>query len=177
MTAKGKNRRPGSTALTGDRGRGGGLRRRVTEIPREVEDWFWDHSTHGVCMARELARAELTASRDGYIIRWVHPWACQLLEPGPEEILIATAHGVFLRGTPQTDPVARKVERQLMKTAGLGGPDGPGCVIAWEQQSVCQVLEPDGVTVISECGDYLLGVENEPRGREIAAWAAMDAGI
>jgi hypothetical protein len=54
---------------------------------------------------------------------------------------------------------------------------GPGCVIAWEHISTCQILEPDGVTVIGECEGFVFGVEGEPRGRDIAASMLLDAGI
>jgi hypothetical protein len=44
MTATHKSHSPGPNGHTGGRGPVGGLRRRVTDIPREVEEWFTGHS-------------------------------------------------------------------------------------------------------------------------------------
>ena len=152
-------------------------RRRVTEIPRETEQWFRDHSPDAG-RARELARAELTAERDGYVFRWVRPWACQLCEPDDQENEIATAHDIMLDGTPGTDPRARKVERQLLRTAGRDDPHGPGAVITWEQTWTCQLLEPDGTTVIDESGGWARDPAASPgHARLIAARLALEAGI
>jgi hypothetical protein len=177
MTAMHKSRPTGLNGHTGGRGSVGELRRRVTDIPRDVEGWFADHSPCGRLRARELARAELTAQRDGYVIRWVHPWVCQLLEPGDQEVLIATAQDVMLEGGPDTDPRARKVERQLIRAAGLDVPDGPGCVVCWEHVWVCQLLEPDGKTVISESGWWAADPAARPFARVVAAELALSAGI
>jgi hypothetical protein len=177
MTATYKSHSPGLNGHTGGRGPVGGLRRRVTDIPREVEEWFTGHSRYGRTRARELARAELTAQRDGYVIRWVHPWICQLLEPGDEEVAIATAHNVMLEGGPDADPRARKVERQLARTAGRDAPDGPGCVVCWEHVWVCQLLEPGGETVIGESGGWAVDPAANPVARWIAAELALGAGI
>lgn len=160
-----------------NRVRAGDERRRATDVPRENEDWFREHSPYEPGMARELARAELTAGRDGYVIRWVNPWVCQLLEPDNEDIAIATAHGVMLEGTPDTDPRARKVERQLTRTAGRDDSGGPGCVICWERVWICQVLEPDGKTVIIESDGWNIDPATDPRARGIAAELALEAGI
>jgi hypothetical protein len=107
----------------------------------------------------------------------VHPWVCQLLEPGDQEVLIATAHDVMLEGGPDADPRARKVERQLIRSAGLDTPDGPGCVVCWEQVWVCQLLEPDGETVISESAGWAADPATHPFARWVAAELALDAGI
>jgi hypothetical protein len=173
MATTSKSSPPGS----GGRSRINGLNRRVTDIPRDVERWFAEHNPYGWPMSRELARAELTARRDGYVIRWLHPWVCQLLEPGDQEVAIATAHNVMLEGTPDDDPRARKVERQLIRTAGRDDPDGPGCVVYWEQVWTCQLLEPDGETVISESGGWGADPATHPVARWVAAGLALDAGI
>ena len=169
--------RSGSGSRARGRGRADKPRRRVTDIPRDVEGWFFEHTSYGAYMARELARAELTAQRDGYVTRWVHPWVCQLLEPHDENIAIATAHGVMLDGTPDTDPRGRKVEQQLTRTAGRDDPAGPGCVVYWEQVWVCEVVEPDGVTVIIRSGGWCIEPADNPSTRKIAAIMALDAGI
>ena len=168
---------PRSGTRARDRGRADRPRRRVTDIPRDVEVWFFEHTPYGADMARELARAELTAQRDGYVIRWVHPWVCQLLEPDDENIAIATAHDIKLDGTPDTDPRGRKVEQQLIRTAGRDDPAGPGCVVYWEQVWVCELVEPDGVTVIIRSGGWCIEPAANPSARQIAAILAIDAGI
>lgn len=170
------SRRP-SPGRAGDQGRADRPRRRVTDIPWDVEDWFREHSLYGPDLARERARAELTARRDGYVIRWVHPWACQLLEPDDEDVAIATAHGVMLEGTPDTDPRGRQVERQLIRTAGRDDPAGPGCVVRWEHVWVCQLLEPDGATLIIESDGWSFDPATDPFARQLAAEMALEAGI
>jgi hypothetical protein len=171
------SRRPRSGGRTGNRGQANWPRRRVTDIPRDVENWFRQNSRYQPDLARERARAELTAQRDGYVIRWVHPWACQLLEPDNEDIAIATEFGVILVGTPDTDPRAREVERQLIRTAGRDDPAGPGCVVRWEHVWVCQLLEPDGVTLIMESGGWCIDPATDPFARQLAAEMALEAGI
>jgi hypothetical protein len=60
----------------------GPLRRRVTDVPETDIAWFQKYCCQATRdSARELARAERTACRDGYILRWVRIWICQLLEP------------------------------------------------------------------------------------------------
>lgn len=162
---------------TGDRERAGRLRRRVTDVPRDAENWFAEHHPYGPVMARELARAELTAQRDGYVIRWIRPWVCQLLEPHDQDTAIATARGVMLEGTPDTDPRAREVEQQLKHTAVRDDPAGPGCVVCWEQVTVCQLLEPDGATLILQSGGWNIDPAAHPLARQVAADLALEAGI
>ena len=152
-------------------------RRRVTVIPWDVQDWFQENSLCYPDLARERARAELTAKRDGYVIRWIHPWHCQLVEPHDTDIAIATAHSVMLEGTPDTDPRALKVERQLIRTAGRDDPTGPGCVVRWEHVWICQLLEPDGVTLIMESDGWTFDPATAPFARELAADMALEAGI
>jgi hypothetical protein len=173
-TSSSRRRRAGRS---GDQGPADKLRRRVTEVPWDVEDWFRENSRYYPELARERARAELTVQRDGYVIRWVHLWYCQLLEPDDEDVAIATAHGVMLEGTPDTDPRAPKVERQLIRTAGRDDPAGPGCVVRWEHAWVCQLLEPDGVTLIMESEGWAFDPATDPFARQLAADMALEAGI
>jgi hypothetical protein len=141
-----------------------------------MEDWFRVHGPYPTGMAREPARADLTARRDGYMIRWAQPWVCQLLEPDEKEIAIATSCGVTLTGTPEADPRARLVEQQLIRAAGREDPEGPGCIVWWEQVWACQLFEPDGATLIGESDGWMIGPDG-PDARVIAAGLALEEGI
>ena len=84
----------------------------------------------------------------------------------------------MLDGTPGTDPRCREVEQQLMRSAGLDDPDGRGCVVCWEQVTVCQLLEPDGASVISESGGWwAIAPGTHPVARQVAASMVLEAGI
>jgi hypothetical protein len=111
-TTSNRRLRPGRP---GDRERADRLRRRVTDIPADVEDWFAEHSPYGPTMARELARAELTAKRDGYVIRWVRPWVCQLLEPDGATVISESDGGTSIP-LPAPSP-ARSPPTWLLKGA------------------------------------------------------------
>jgi hypothetical protein len=172
------------------------LRRRVTDVPDANVAWFMKDG-YDACMSIELARAELTAQRDGYVIRWVHPWVCQILEPVDEGGIIGSAVIVILDGTPDTDPRAPEIERQLLREAGLRTNrraekptsierDERGSVrrryasynIAWEHVSVCQLFEPDGTTLIGQSDSWvLLDPVTNPRARGIAADLLLEAGV
>jgi len=171
-------------------------RRRVTDVPDANMRWFMEQDGHDSFQSRELARAELTAERDGYVIRWVHPWVCQILEPVADGGLIESAEGVFLDGTPDTDPRAREIEQQLLREAGLhtNGDAEPTSVkrderggilrshvshhISWERVSVCQLFGPDGTTLIDQSdGCMLLDPATNPRARGIAAELLLAAGV
>jgi hypothetical protein len=51
------------------------------------------------------------------------------------------------------------------------------CYIYWEHVWVCQLFEPDGTTLIDECGDWAFDPATDPRAREIAASLLLDAGV
>jgi hypothetical protein len=172
------------------------LRRRVTDVPDTNVAWFMKQDGYDLCMSIELARAELTAQRDGYVIRWVHPWVCQILEPVDEGGIIGSAEGVILDGTPDTDPSAPEIERQLLREAGLctnGEAEEPTSVerdeggsvrrkyasyhIAWEHVSVCQLFEPDGTTLIGQSDSWMLLDPIPTPARGIAADLLLEAGV
>jgi transcriptional regulator with XRE-family HTH domain len=182
----------------GDRLEAGVPRRRVTEIPREDIDWFAQHGlVADADAAWELARAELTARRDGYIIRWVRPWHCQILPAADELGLLADSGYVFLDQTPDRDPAALLIEQRLEHEAELLGPDSPwqpshvpgstcpkytidrgDYLITWVQPWVCQLLEPDGATLIDQSDGWsFANPQTHPRARWLAAHMALEAGI
>jgi hypothetical protein len=170
------------------------LQRRVTDVPYEDIRWFQEHDRTSRDRARELARAELTARRDGYVIRWVHPWICQLDDPDDGEKLLASADWIVVDGSPVTDPRAREVEQQLAREAGLKPPglpdagrirrdgnvlrwEGDGYGVFWEHVWVCQLFEPDGRTLIDESDAWGVDPATSPLGRIIAADLAHNAGV
>lgn len=172
----------------------------VTDVPAEDVTWFMEHGlAEGAAQAEELAPAELTAKRDGYVIRWVRPWVCQIREPDDEKLdgLITSADGVILDGTPNTDPRARQVEQRLLQEAGLCGDgettrlpssercDGDhrilrryaGYHVFWEQVWVCQLFEPDSTTLISQSDGLSVDPYTHPHGRAFAAHLLLEAGV
>jgi hypothetical protein len=171
------------------------LRRHVTDVPYEVIKWFQEHDRTSRGEARELARAELTARRDGYVIKWADPWVCQLLDVDDDTKLLESSDDVFLDGTPLTDPRAREVEQRLARKAGLKPPGLPGAgyisrcggdriiqwdwdgyTISWEHICVCQLFGPDG-TLIDESGGWNRDMAAKPYARVIAADLALRAGV
>jgi len=91
----------------------------VTDVPHDDIDWFAAHAGTSQGEARELARAEHTARRDGYVTEWEQHWTCQLLEPDGET-LVEWIDGVLLTtGNPDTDPRARVIAAQLALDAGV----------------------------------------------------------
>lgn len=171
------------------------LRRRVTDVPSANVRWFMKLDGNDSFHSTELARAELTAQRDGYVIRWVHPWVGQLLEP-VDEGGIGSAEDVTPDGTQDLDPRARETERQLLRESGLcanAEAEEPTSIernesgilrrytsyhIAWEDVLVCQLLEPDGTTIIDQSDNWmLLDPAINPRARDIAAYLLLEAGV
>lgn len=175
------------------------LRRRVTDVPVENVDWFLKHAWADLSMAEELARAELTAQRDGYVILWAHPWVCQIRQPddNDEGGLVTSVDGVILDGTPSTDPRARQVEQQLLQEAGLWSDGDTGKLpnserydgeqrirrryasyhVFWEHVWICQLFEPDGTTLIAESDGLSLDPNTDPRARAFAAHLLVEAGV
>jgi hypothetical protein len=97
-------------------------RRRVTDVPDGDISWFLDHERHVTAReARELARAEATGRRDGYVFRWRRAWGCAITAPGRETELAGTIEHLFLDPDPVSDPAARQVEQDLRREAGLPG--------------------------------------------------------
>jgi hypothetical protein len=155
-------------------------RRRVTDVPAENVQWFTDWTDAGSPMARELARAELTAQRDGYVIRWAHPWACQLLGPlkesdHPEDggELIDSVRYLYLDGAPDADHHAREIESQILRRAGLDAQHAQrsGYAFRWEQVWTCQLYEPDGATLIGQSYGWSVGPDDDPAH---SRWVAAD---
>ncbi len=172
------------------------MRRRVTDVPDANVRWFMEQDGNGPSISRELARAELTAQRDGYVIRWARPWVCQILEPDAEGGLIGSDWAAILDGTPDTDPRARETEQRLLREAGLFSDDEPGDPtsvergeyrivrryasyhIFWEQCSVCQLFEPDGTTLIAQSDGWaVMDPATDPHARGIAADLLLEAGV
>jgi hypothetical protein len=162
-------------------------RRRVTDVPAGNVRWFTDWTEAGSRMALELARAELTAQRDGYVIRWAHPWVCQLLKPLKEDNcpedggdLVDSVHDVYLDGTPDADQRAREMESQLLRAAGLDAQSAErsGYTFRWEQVWTCQLYEPDGVTLMGESYGWSDGPDDDPaHSRWVAADLLLDEGV
>jgi hypothetical protein len=155
-------------------------RRRVTDVPAQNVQWFTDWTDGDSRMARELARAELTAQRDGYVIRWVHPWVCQLLEPLKDSDrtedardLVDSVKDVYLGTTPEADQHAREIESQILRRARLDAQSAQrsGYTFRWEQVWTCKLYEPDGVTLIGESYGWSIGPDDDPAH---SRWVAAD---
>jgi hypothetical protein len=169
-------------------------RRRVTDVPHDDISWFAAHARldpTGWAQAEELARAELTARRDGYVVKWVHPWVCEFLELDGEKLIVLSGN-VMLDGTPDTDPGARLVEEKLAREAGVAVPcgrlvpveakymgTGDGYLVEWSRHWVCQLFEPDGETLIERSDGWVLDgtPDTDPFARVLAAQLTLDAGV